>query len=267
MRLINNSWAKKLPHVLAVAVGLTVAFFAWSHVNRQVTAAKQAVTVPVPARDVDAYTVIKKEDMAPVNIPSTAVDDYTVLKLDEAVNKVTLSPLYRGKPIDRRSLADPDSNAGNYQVVGINVDPARAAGVRPGDLVDVYWLPPERGGWTPDGGTSLVAKGVRVLKVCDEKGNPVEEPGGAIQQAVTGAVAPRRGVAIVYLAVRPEDVARVIGGAAPKSASIALARRSGEAKNESTRHAGGDVGANKPDKENTQKAGTGSAADPAAEKR
>jgi pilus assembly protein CpaB len=267
LRLINNLWVKKLPHVLAVAVGLTVALFAWSHVSRQVTEARQAVTVPVPARDVDAYTSVGKEDLVPANVPLVSVDSYTVMKPEEVVNKITLSPLYRGKPIDRRSLAGPDSDAGNYQVVGINVDPARAAGVRPGDLVDVYWLPPERGGWTPEGGTSLVAGGVRVLKVCDEKGNPVEEPGGAVQQAVTGAVAPRRGAAIVYLAVRPEDVARVIGGSAPKSASIALARRSGEAKNVNVQHTGGDAGANKPGKENIQKTGAGSEGSPSAEKR
>lgn len=252
---------KKLPHVLAIILGLAAALIAWSQVNRQVTEARQTVTVVALNKDLDAYTAIKIEDLTPVSLPTAAVDNYAATKPEEVAGKIALAPLFKGKPVDKRSLADPGSSAGNYQVIGINVDPARAAGVRAGDIVDVYWLLPERGGWTPENATYKVAGGVRVLKVCDEKGIPLEEPGGPVQQTFVGTVTPKKSASIVYLAVRPEDVPRVIGGSAPKSASIALAKRTNETKNEPL---GGDAGANKqPDKE-VSKAGTGAGTPPAA---
>lgn len=227
MRLFRYGWARKVPAVLAVLAGIASAVFAWNAVNEKVARATQTATVVVAARDIDAYGLIEKGSLALREVPATAVDKFTARKVEEVAGKVALAPLYKDKPVDVRLLAEPSDDAAGFQVVGVNVDPARAAGVRPGDLVDVYWLSVDQSAWVPGNGATLVASAVRVLKVCDERGNPITE-GGLLQQAASGGAAFGKGPSIVYLAVRPEDVPRVIGGAAPKSAFIALARRSSE---------------------------------------
>ena len=218
-------WTRKAPAILAVLAGVASAVFAWRAVNEKVARATQTVSVVVAARDVEAYTLLDRSVLTYREVPAAAADGFTVQKAEAAVGKVALAPLYKDKPIDMRFLAEPSDDAAGFQVVGVNVDPARAAGVKPGDLVDVYWLTPDQGAWVPGSGATLVARAVRVLKVCDDRGNPLAE-GNLLQQAASaGSAAFGKGPSIVYLAVRAEDVPRVIGGAAPKSASVALARR------------------------------------------
>lgn len=206
-------------------VGLVVAACAWSALQRWVMAMSETVTVVVPKRDLEAYSVIRASDLVFKDVPSTVVDGFVVRKADEAAGKIATAPLYAGKLIDRRVLAEPFQGIGRWQVVGVNVSAARCAGVRAGDIVDVYWLRPEQGAWAPSQASLLVARDARVLKVCDERGQEIGDSPPVVQQAV-GAVAPAgREPRVVYLLVRPEDVPCVIGGAAEKSAFIALARK------------------------------------------
>jgi len=214
------------PGLLAVVVGLAVAVFAWNALHRQVTEARQTVRVVVPKHDIGAYSVVNASDLGTKEVPPSAVDGFTVRKAGEAAGKVATAPLYAGKPIDRRVLAEPSGDVGGRQVVGVNVDAARCAGVRAGDVVDVYWLRPEQGAWAPSQSAVLVARDVRVLKVCDERGQEVEGSPSVLQGAVGAVAAARKEPKVVYLLVKPEDVPKVIGGAAEKSAFIALARKS-----------------------------------------
>lgn len=198
---------------LVSLVFLTVAGGSWWYLQAQAMP-QNAVSLPVPARDIEPYTVIRSEDLTTKQFADA--HEWAAQNAGEIVGKVAVSRLTRGWPIDQRDISDP---AGDHQVVGVNVDAARYGGVRPGDLVDVYWLTPDEGAWNPVRAARLVAQNARVVRVADEKGQPCDEQPGI---ALTGT----RGPAVVYLMVDPGEVERVIGGAALKNASIALAKKS-----------------------------------------
>jgi len=229
---------RKLLPLAIVLTGIVLALWAWQGINKKVVDLQRTVKVPVAARNIDTYSKIAKEDLQETDVPRTTLDSYTAIKTEEIIGKIALAPLYQGKPIDRRSLTLPESGAGNFYVVGINVDPARTAGVSPGDMVDVYKLPQQAATNKKDALVPvLLADNVRVLKICDDKGVAINEIKdektesqgiGTAQQVVTKAAtsaAPRRSAAIVYLAVRPEHVQAVIEGSQPKSTLLALAKR------------------------------------------
>lgn len=210
-----------LIEALAIVIGIALAIYAYTSLNNKVAETNKTVQVPVLNKDVDAYAKITQNDVVMVEFPSLSLDNYVARTPEEIANKITIAPLYKDHPVDKRNLVEPGTDSGDYYVIGINVDPTRSAGVRPGDLVDVYRIPTTHG---QDVINQLIASKVRVLKVCDEKGNPIDNP-TTIQSAVAGAVVPKKGASIVYLAVRQSDVSKVIGGAAPKNAAIALAKR------------------------------------------
>lgn len=195
-------------------VFLGVAGGSWWYLQAQAMP-QNTVSLPVPVRDIEPYTVIRSEDLSTRQFADA--DEWAAKSPAEIVGKVAVSRLTRGWPIDQRDISDP---AGDCQVIGVNVDAARFGGVRPGDLVDVYWLTPDQGAWDPARSARLVAQNARVVRVADERGQPFDEGTGVIQ-----TVGVSRGPAVVYLMVDPKDVNRVIGGAAPKNASVALARK------------------------------------------
>jgi len=217
---------RKWPVILAIVIGLGVSGFAGTKLYQEVDRIQQTMTVVVPTSDIDPYSKLTLEDVTTAQIAATVVDANTVTKLADVKDKMTVAPLYKGKPIDKRVLAETADDIGSYQVVGVNIDPARNAGVKKGDIVDVYWLRPEQGAWMPSQASILVARDVRVLRVCDERGQALDDEKGVVQSAVGGVNPVPRKPAIVYLLVKPQDVPNVIGGAGEKSSFIALAKKS-----------------------------------------
>ncbi len=219
------SAGRRWPLYLAILAGVAVALFSWFTLNKQIQRTQTTVSVVVPKEDIDAFAIISPDELVIKEVLSISADKYTARKIHEVAGMLTTAPLYAGKPVDVRYLEEPSEDTGNYHVVGVNIDAARAAGVKAGDVVDVYWLKPEQGAWAPAQASQLIAANVRVLRVCDERGQPIMEEAKTLQSAVGGVVAPSREPKIVYLAVRPEDVPLIIGGSAAKSTSIALVRK------------------------------------------
>lgn len=204
--------------VIAVVIGLvflTVAGVSYWQMQARANPG-DTIRVLAPVRDLDPYTVIGESDVAKIAVSED--NEWMVQDVGEIVGKITTTRLTKGWPIDRRDLDDP---TGDYQVVGVNVDSARYSGVQPGDLVDVYWLTPEQGAWNPGQGSHLIAQNARVVRVADGRGHSLDSSSNAITQSVTASPAP----AVVYLMVNPDDVRKVISGAAPQNASIALAKK------------------------------------------
>lgn len=216
------------PAYVAIIVGIIVAFFAWKALNGQVQKTQARISIVVPKEDIDAFSVVSPEKLVVKEVLGISTDKHTAQKLNEVAGMLTTAPLYAGKPIDMRCLVKPNEDIGKYEVVGVNIDAARAAGVKTGDIVDVYWLNSDQGTWTPAQASQLIASNVRVLRVCDEHGQPIDDNSKTIQGAVNYVVTPEREPKIVYLLVKPEDVPLIIGGSATKSASIALTRKSSE---------------------------------------
>lgn len=203
---------KNWPRLAAALVGLAVAAVSFFYLRAWAGSETGSVRLPVPARDLAAYEVIGPDDLAWAAFPAADGLDDAVRSPAEAVGKVPTAPLARGWPISRRVLRDREA-AGAVQVVAVNVDFARTAGARPGDVVDVYWLRPEQANWTPGVASVLLARDAVVLGVYDRNGRPAS----AASQA--------GGAAVVTLAVRPQEVQAVVAGAAPEAKNIALVRK------------------------------------------
>lgn len=216
------------PVYLAIFAGLIVSCVAWNYQNEKNAKIMATVNVVVPKQDIEAYSLVTAEKLTIKKVRASNVDKFTARDINLTAGMVTTAPLYSGKVIDSRYLVKPSDEIGRMQVVGVKIDAARAAGVRTGDIVDVYWLTPEQGAWSYTQGSRLIAQNVRVLRVCDERGEPLPEQSGTIQSAVGGVVAPIKEPRIVFLLVNPGDVSKIIGGSAEKNASIALARKSSE---------------------------------------
>ena len=228
----RNSYARQWPLIVVALLALASFFYFYNAFNGRIAAAQQTVAVIVPKQDIQAYSSITADNLTAENIPLASADNYTARSAGQVSNMVATAQLYAGKPIDLRLLAKPSDSTGNFEVVGVNVDAARSVGVKPGDIVDVYWLQAQQGAWVPGQGSIPVAGNVRVLRVCDEHGQPINEgQSSSALSSVGAAISPPASYKepkIVYLLVRPEDVAKVIGGSGDKNASIAFARKSSE---------------------------------------
>lgn len=204
----NRNW----PRLLALLAGLAVAGASFVLLRAWAGSDSSAVRLPVPAREITAYEVIRPEDLVWGAFPAAAGLEGAVASPAEAVGKVAAAPLARGLPIGRKVLLDRGA-AGAVRVVAVNVDFARTAGARPGDVVDVYWLRPEQANWTPGSASVLLARDALVLGVYDKNGRP------AAVSSQTG------GATVVTLAVKPQEVQAVVAGAAPEAKNIALVRK------------------------------------------
>lgn len=250
---------KMLPAVAAVVLGLLVAAAAWTGIMRQIKAGQAAVTIVVPRHDIMAYTPITAADLAVKTAPAAAVDGYTLRDAAEAAGKAAAATLYAGKPIDRRNLIDSSVGgyaAAGYDVVGVVTDVARSAGVRDGDVVDVYCLQMNQTAQAGNVQAGVkVATEARVLRICDEQGQPLEGigesvPGGGVIGGVTGAVAGGNVVPriprVVYLLVRAEEAPNVAPGAWDKGAVMVLVRKPYAVINGSSQGIAGQTGQQQP---------------------
>ncbi|MGB9849129.1 MAG: SAF domain-containing protein [Moorellaceae bacterium] len=226
---------KMLPAVLIIAIGVLASVAAWIGITHQIRAGQITIAIAVPRRDIVAYVPITANDLTLKEVPAAAVDGYTVRDASEAAGKMAAVTLYAGKPIDRRDLLNSDNGnyAAGYEVVGVVTDAARSAGVKSGDVVDVYCLRVDQtaqaSGVIPG---IKAASDARVLRVCDEQGQPIDGSGenasggviGGVAGAVTGGVAPKT-PKVVYLLVRAEEVPNVTPGAWDKGAVVVLVRK------------------------------------------
>lgn len=209
---------KKL--LLAFIAGIVMAGVGWVYVQQQMASASPATkTVPVPARDLPRYHVITENDLTRRAVPADLVDPATALTPAEVVGKAAIATLYKGEPIRRERLS-PVSALEGRRFLNVLVDLARAGGARPGDVVDVYAVTKDATGVTL--GSALVAQGAVVLDVWDGQGNPLYQDAGGWAGAAARAVSANRPPAVVRLAVRPEEAARVVGGAVPGTGNVVL---------------------------------------------
>lgn len=214
---------RHIPLVIAIIAGLAVALASAKYMLVYVNTHKETVKVPVPARDISPYTTISSEDIVWREIVKGGEDPGAIRDPSEAVGKLTIAPLYRNEQIRKERLTDSNLVAGK-QIVSLNIDVARSVGgaLKAGDLVDVWWvLDPALPNW------SLAAVDAVVLDMRDSSGRSVLPAGGGIVQQAFGSAAPVQSnpPAVAVLAVRSEEVSRVVGGASPKSQNAVLAKK------------------------------------------
>jgi len=148
-------------------------------------------SVPVAMQDIKAETIIAREWVGSRLFPRDMVDGNWELDVRRIAGKVANGDIYAGEPFDRRRLIDESEFAARrvgrglilrpgYVAFAVSVNVVSAVGglVKPGDVVDIIVA-----SRNPES-SRLLLSGVRVLQVCDSKGTPLGEKGGAIASVV-----------------------------------------------------------------------------------
>lgn len=212
--------SKKIVLIVAILIGLLAGVYSWSNIQAQISKVEETVRVVVPNSDIEVYSIITKDNLTWLNIPANMLDENTVTDPDEIIEKLTIAPLFKNKPIDKRVLVVPShTNLKNKHVVGVRVDAARMAGAVEGDLVDVYWLENNSVAIT----APIIAKNARVISVTDSFGRPLRDRASGVSILDTNASANLE-PQIVYLLVSPEEVPFVINGASKGNTNIAFSK-------------------------------------------
>lgn len=209
---------------LALLIGFLAMFFGYNNTQTKIDTALETTDVVVVVSDVEAFSLLIRENLKIEKIATRLVDEHTVQSIEELIGLATTVPIYAGKPIDRRLLLDQVSKVPDgKQVVGVHIDAARAASVTEGDIVDVYWLTPN----TQPVPSTPIATNARVVRVTDDKGVPVVGA-TAIMQNVGADLGMAKDPRIVYLQVKPNEVSYVINGSHTGNSSISFAKKTGE---------------------------------------
>lgn len=228
MQLNNSGFDKRkvFIFILAVIIGFGCVGVGYWSFNKQISNAEAKTNIVVPARNIAANSTINAEDLQVISVSLPIVDKYTVTQSAELVNKVASIPLYKEKPIDKRTVVKAAQNMQGKGIVGVNIDAARSAGVVAGDMVDVYWL--TNSSSTNNNPASAlanvpIARNAVVLKIGDVQGKAIAGE-TTLQQGVATVSKTQNDPKIVYLILNQEEVARVISGSAPNNTNIALVK-------------------------------------------
>lgn len=205
MRRIN--W----PLIITVILGLAVFTGASWYVFRYSVENRPVEKVLVAARDIPAYRVIGAGDLQYRTIPAGGAEPGSVQDPNYAVNKMTAVPLYAGRQIPKQALTeDVLAVKPGERAIAVNVDLTGAVGndLRPGDYVDVYWVP------SKDFPGYVIAREARVLKIEDQNGNPVtpgvrQEQAGGLARAAETIKTNNSLPAVAVLIVKNEFVAEI----------------------------------------------------------
>lgn len=226
MNFRRSGFRRSWPTLLAVVIGLIVAFIAAYQLRQYTNTHVETVRVPVPARDIPPYTVITSGDLTWRIVVKGGEEPGAIRDPSDAVGRLALSTLYKNEQIKKERLIDAKL-VKDKQIVSVNVDIARSIGgsLQAGDLVDVWWVPADSS-TEPGVGWMKIASNTIVLDVRDSSGKSVFQQGGVVQQALAGSIGvPATPPAVAILVVDSTEVPKIIGGASPKSQSIVLSKK------------------------------------------
>jgi Flp pilus assembly protein CpaB len=203
---------KRVPLIIALVIGIAVMGYSYTKIQEQVETATTTVQVLVPKANVEAYSMVTKDNLTVAEVPPSIADEFTAVSPEQVDGRITTAPLYTGKPIDLRTIIAKTEDFQDKQVVGVYIDAARCAGVNDGDIVDVYRISPQFQGEA----APKIAMNCRVLRVTDDKGTPVRGA-SALLQSASESINISKNPRIVYLLIKPEEVPYVIQGSSEQS--------------------------------------------------
>lgn len=205
-----------IPLLIAIAGGILVAGAAAFFLLRELPVKQQTlVRVPVPAHDISAYATVNAEDLEWRAIE--AVPPGVIADPGQVVGKVAAVPLYKGELIIPQRLMDVQRLDASRRIVAVNVDLVRSGGgaIKPGDIVDVYWLA------NADTPGALFASDARVVALNDAQGAAA----GQARTTIPGQPAQQTLPALAVLAVKAEEAPQVARGALEKSNNVVLVKK------------------------------------------
>lgn len=152
----------------------------------------------VTAREIPIYEIIKKNDLKTIQVPVKTNTDSYLVDYTDVLGKVTKVPLSSNDLITPDFLLNKEEIE-NIAFITINTFYAKTSDAKPGDIVDVYKVMTEKGNWTEENQTVLVAKDAVVISVTTTNGKIIEKD----DKLFSGY---SEKIGVIKLGVKPEDV-------------------------------------------------------------
>jgi pilus assembly protein CpaB len=236
-RNVQLSRTRGLQLVLAVSLGLVAALLTYLWLGREskpVAPPSPPVNVIIAGRDIAARTLLSPDMLAVRSVPPSHAPQGSISTAAELSGAVTISPIAKGQPVTRQTVAARGVELGLafgvppfYRAVTVALDPVSAVAgfVKPGDHVDVLA--------TFDAGTNqsvartvlqdvtVLATGAQVLPSHQQQDQGIGTSGGAAAPAETPAARPQD-IPNATLAVAPLDAEKLIIAATRGKLQLAL---------------------------------------------
>lgn len=209
--------------LIAVIIGLAVAGVSVYYLLNFAADYQEMAKIIVTKENISAYEELTKDKLGVKSVPAGSVDRFTAVDFGQVLGKITTVQLYKESWIDIRNLTKKELADTSKQHVAININLTRSVGgtLKPGDIVDVYYIIGEQ---VPG---ALLADNCRLLKLMDNMGNEIgkeKNTGGILEEAQK--VAQRTGLpAVAVLAVDPGVVPDLIRGSFDKSTGVVLVKK------------------------------------------
>ena len=189
--------------VIALVASITLTWFLYGHIRRQIAASAQTSKIVVSAKGLEPGTPLTQDDLALMDWPSKTPLDSSFAKPEDLIGRIVLYPIPTREPIREQLLATPGSAIGLTAKIP---DGMRAVAVEtndvnnvsgflfPGARVDVLsTLRPENG---KESMTATVLQNIQVLST-GERLQP--DPSGKPQK-----------VREVTMLLTPEDAQKLV---------------------------------------------------------
>jgi len=212
--------------LIAVVIGLAVTGTSVYYLLRFSATYQETTKIVVPTTELPPYTKITESNIRMKSVQVASVSSNAARDPSQVLGKTNISKLFEGEQISLERLTD-SNMIDTFKVhAAVNVNLTRSVGgmIRPGDIVDVYWVKDEM---SPAG---LLAENSQVIKVTDNSGKDVLERKNAnvLEQAQSGVGTGLPAVAV--LAVKPSEVVEVLRGSADESKGLTLVKKFKESK-------------------------------------
>jgi pilus assembly protein CpaB len=200
--LVGQTFARRLPLILAVAFGLLAAMGVNAYLSRAQKQPVQMATVVIAKSNITERSVIGADGLEERQIPLTYIHPQAARRKTEIAGRIATADITAGEQVLTGKVAARDARAGlSYQIppgkraVTIAVSEVKGVGgfIAPGDMVDVIVTVPAPGGSQM---TKALLQGLAVLATAQK----VEERPGEKPQVV----------ASITLAVSLQEAERLI---------------------------------------------------------
>lgn len=131
---------KYLPYIAIILIGITISVYSYTRLSLAANGTEEGIKIVVPTEDIPAYKEITPSDLEFKVFPKNEVNEDTVTDPQFLIGKQASSRLYKGWPINEKAL-EVKKKFKDKHIVTINIDKARSAGAKEGDIVDVYFVP------------------------------------------------------------------------------------------------------------------------------
>lgn len=172
---------KYLPYITIIIIGLAISVFSYTKLGIIAGEGKETIKIVVPVSDIPAYKEIQPTDLGYKEVLVSEVSEDTITDPQSIIGKQAKASLYADWAINK-NLIEEKKQFKEKHIVAINIDYARSAGAKPGDIVDVYFVKPLKSEWTASNWSERVASEVIVLSIegTENKGASASSMGTAI---------------------------------------------------------------------------------------